>query len=233
VPDSPVNVDPIDLLKEKFNLWKESLLTTVDPFLSEASLDTGFIPADGISQAVLSIIPKNNSDTLLASGLSILVSNSGEGVVGNVVDFGNGNYQAVITSPVVEGTDTFTIVVINGADTVNLASMPVLEYIDVSYYGELNQLPGTFILFQNYPNPFNPSTEIKYSLAESSEIKILIFNPIGEKIKTLVNQFQTTGDYKVRWDGTDEKNKQVSGGVYYYRIISGFNSLTKKMIKIQ
>ncbi len=88
VPDTPIGKDPIDSLQTLFNNWKESLYTVVDPFLSEITVEPDTLPANGTSQATITISPKNNSDTLLASGLQVILSNTGAGSLSSVTDLG-------------------------------------------------------------------------------------------------------------------------------------------------
>ncbi len=78
---------------------------------------------------------------------------------------------------------------------------------------------SNFALDQNYPNPFNPSTVIGYDVPQSSRITMLIFNVLGQKVKTLVkNTVVGEGHYSVQWLGENDFNRSVSSGVYYCRI---------------
>lgn len=86
---------------------------------------------------------------------------------------------------------------------------------------------------QNYPNPFNPVTTISYSLANSCELKLTIFNVKGQKVKSLVNSQQDAGHYQVIWDGTDNSNKQVTSGVYFYKLSTPEKTLNKKMLLLK
>lgn len=90
-----------------------------------------------------------------------------------------------------------------------------------------------FELEQNYPNPFNPTTTIEYNLNTSDNVKLEIFDIKGERIKTLVNGFQTPGNYSVQWDGTNNSGSKLSSGVYFYTIQTGRNVSTKKMILLK
>ena len=94
-------------------------------------------------------------------------------------------------------------------------------------------MPLEFRLSQNYPNPFNPETGIHYQLASSSNVKLEIYNMLGQKVRMLVNAHQNTGEYQVKWDGCDETGAAVSGGVYLYRLTAGEFVATRKMLLIR
>ncbi len=89
------------------------------------------------------------------------------------------------------------------------------------------------ILHQNYPNPFNPSTTITYELPRTSQVKVAIFNLLGERIRTLVNQRQTAGQHRLHWDGRNEFGMSVPSGVYLYRLRASEFVQTRKMILMQ
>jgi uncharacterized protein (TIGR02145 family) len=96
-----------------------------------------------------------------------------------------------------------------------------------------NQIPDKMKLLQNYPNPFNPSTVISYRLSVFSNVKLTIYNLLGQKIKTLVNSFQNAGEHSLVWDATDETNNPVSSGMYFYKLETNEMSLLKKMILVR
>jgi hypothetical protein len=85
-------------------------------------------------------------------------------------------------------------------------------------------------LNSNYPNPFNPETTISYSLAKQSKVSLQVFNILGQKVKTLVNETNNAGSHTVVWNGKDESGNAVASGVYFYRLKSGTMSQTNKMI---
>jgi immune inhibitor A len=102
------------------------------------------------------------------------------------------------------------------------------------------QLPQSFVLDQNYPNPFNPVTIITYTLRTAGEVgaplprtNLSIYNVLGQKVKTLVDQVQIPGTYEVTWDGTDRLGRPVASGIYFYRLERGNDSQTKKMILVK
>ncbi len=113
------------------------------------------------------------------------------------------------------------------------------EQVDVVYHKfDLSEItaiddnqtvPGKFQLAQNYPNPFNPTTEIQYTVP-TGKVTLEIFNVLGQKVKTLVNESKVAGTYKVTWDGTDFAGNRVASGVYFYKLRSGKQVQIRKML---
>lgn len=94
-------------------------------------------------------------------------------------------------------------------------------------------LPMTFAMAQNYPNPFNPTTEISFSLPTNQYVELDIFNVLGQKVRSLVNQDMAAGEHTVMWDGRNSGGATVSSGVYFYRIAAGDFTDTKKMMMLK
>jgi hypothetical protein len=94
---------------------------------------------------------------------------------------------------------------------------------------DFSELPKEFDLRQNYPNPFNPTTVIQYALPKTSEVKIQIYNILGQKVSTLVNEPQEPGYKMIHWDGKDDSGNEVSSGIYFYRIVAKNFVKCKKM----
>ncbi len=82
----------------------------------------------------------------------------------------------------------------------------------------VNNLPDKFYLKQNYPNPFNPNTIIEYALPFDSEVKLSIFNIIGQEIKQLINENQSAGIHKIKFNAADIDNVKLTSGIYFYKI---------------
>jgi len=91
-------------------------------------------------------------------------------------------------------------------------------------------LPEVFLLAQNYPNPFNPETTIRFALPEKSQVKLEIYNVLGQKVITLINEEKTAGSYYIKWDGKDMKGRDVSSGIYLYRMTYGNSVQIRKMV---
>jgi peptidase C25-like protein/flagellar hook capping protein FlgD/ASPM-SPD-2-Hydin domain-containing protein len=87
-----------------------------------------------------------------------------------------------------------------------------------------------FHLSQNTPNPFNPTTTIMYNIEKSDQVDLVIYNMLGQKVRTLVNTQQAAKMYRVVWDGHDDHGAQVASGIYIYRLKAGENVAINKMI---
>ena len=96
-----------------------------------------------------------------------------------------------------------------------------------------NLIPIQYALHQNYPNPFNPITTISYDLPEHSYVTIIIYDMMGREITRLVDQNQNSGFKSVLWNATDKYGREVSAGLYLYKIQTGEYIDTKKMILLK
>jgi flagellar hook assembly protein FlgD len=83
---------------------------------------------------------------------------------------------------------------------------------------------------ENYPNPFNPSTNIVFSLPQSSHVRLEVFNVLGQRVVTLADEYMTAGSHTLEWNGTDANGQQAASGVYFYRLQTEASTLTKKML---
>lgn len=90
--------------------------------------------------------------------------------------------------------------------------------------------PKDFDLLRNYPNPFNPSTTIEFWVPATSHVALSVYNILGQKVRTLVDQAMEHGKWPVTWDGRDDQNHLMSSGVYVYRMQAGDFVATRKMI---
>ncbi len=94
-----------------------------------------------------------------------------------------------------------------------------------------DMMPTEFALAQNYPNPFNPTTTILYQLKENVHVTLAIYNVMGQKVATLVDQNQHAGNYSLQWNAMDQYGQKVSSGMYFYRLEAGDKFIrTKKML---
>ena len=90
-----------------------------------------------------------------------------------------------------------------------------------------------FELLKNYPNPFNPTTTIQYRIGKPGSVKLTVYNVMGQKVKTLVNSYKSTGKFSVKWNGVNEKDTKVSSGLYFYKLQTGNKTQMRKMILLK
>lgn len=124
---------------------------------------------------------------------------------------------------------------INGDGYDEIAVCPLI-YTSRPTYVDEKEGPDRIRLFrleQNYPNPFNFSTIIKYHIMKKGEVNLEIYNILGERIITLVDEHQVGGSYKVSWEGEDHKRERVASGIYFYKLIWNNQTEVKKLIFVK
>jgi hypothetical protein len=128
---------------------------------------------------------------------------------------------------------TFTLVagthklVLSGAG-VNIDYVQLIKQDIKTGVAKDGQMPVTFALEQNYPNPFNPSTTIRFSLAKASNVKLLVYNVLGQQVRTLVDTRMSAGQQSIVFDAS-----RLASGVYFYRLDAGNFSSVKKMLLLK
>ncbi|MFO7660912.1 MAG: FlgD immunoglobulin-like domain containing protein [Candidatus Cloacimonadaceae bacterium] len=117
--------------------------------------------------------------------------------------------------------------------TETLSSSSDTLFLDFTANEGESSIPLVFELKQNHPNPFNPDTRISFTLPETGNADLKIYNLKGQEVRTLVNESLGRGDHNVIWNGWDNNGKSVSSGVYYYRLKWLGKELTRKMILLK
>jgi hypothetical protein len=97
----------------------------------------------------------------------------------------------------------------------------------------LSAVPSEYALGQNYPNPFNPVTEIEFSVPMAGPVQLEVFNMLGQKVATLVNEVKTAGTWHARWNASDSFGGKVSSGLYLDRLTAPGFSTTKRMVLLK
>ena len=105
----------------------------------------------------------------------------------------------------------------------------------IEHNGELNSdvdvvLPQTILLEQNHPNPFNNQTTFSYTLTSQSKVNIVVYDVFGREVVSLFEGFQNEGIYNQSWNGFDKDSKQAASGIYFYKIKTKTEAITKKMV---
>lgn len=93
--------------------------------------------------------------------------------------------------------------------------------------------PTRFELLQNYPNPFNPATTIRFTIPATQRVKLVIFDILGRKVKTLLDEKMVAGHHQIMWKGKDQSGQPVASGVFFFRLQSGEFEKSRKMILLR
>ncbi len=96
-----------------------------------------------------------------------------------------------------------------------------------------NSLPRHFALEQNFPNPFNPSTEIRFALPQNARVQIIVYNILGQKVRTLISKNMTVGWHSVKWDGSNDAGQLMPSGVYFYKMETRSFVKVRKMLYLR
>jgi hypothetical protein len=148
----------------------------------------------------------------------------------------NASDSIVIDSSMAATPNTWKMLAagIPGADVIPVWTGPlVIKDPSDANDGVDLEVPMNYSLAQNYPNPFNPTTTIGFALPMAGDVKLDVFNLLGQKVKTLVNTEMLAGEHKVVWDGTTDAGTRVASGVYFYRLSTDQFTDTKKMLMLK
>jgi hypothetical protein len=146
-------------------------------------------------------------------------------------------------------TQEVIIAIVCGLGTDRLSSISVMKYnarwaqiiaaqnFDIRLEEQVKSIeqpiPQNYHLSQNYPNPFRTSTNIRYELPSQRFVNLSIYNLLGQKVKTLVEEIQNPSSYSYQWDGKDSFGQRVSNGVYFFKLEAGAVILTKKLMVLE
>lgn len=125
-----------------------------------------------------------------------------------------------------EGDNPYHCVVHGGSGGVGMSG--VVHVMNVTNVDDNGITAGKYELNQNYPNPFNPGTQINFSIPTTGSVLLAVYNSLGNEVTTLVNGVKATGNYSVYFDATN-----LASGIYYYKLVSGEFSSTKKMLLLK
>ncbi len=161
-----------------------------------------------------------------STGAATVVGNTGDGLITPSISFSaEGTLYGLKSSP--QNSTLITIDTATGAGTtVGLTGVPGLlalamrtdTVVSSVLGGDGQPLPSGYTLSQNYPNPFNPATQIDYALPVSSNVRISVFNLVGQNIATLVSGEQPAGNHRVVWNAITSSGFPAASGLYFYTI---------------
>ena len=186
--------------------------------------------------AALSSMPYTPTESMAA--FNSFYNNYGEDLWGSYgfkdafnpgINWTAGSFLAIDQGPIIIMVENYRTALLWDLFMANPEIQPMLDAIgfveDLTDIGDETSIKFDFKLYDNYPNPFNPSTRIKYSVPNTSVVKLDVFNLVGEKISTLVNETKQPGTYEVSFDATN-----ISSGVYFYKISTKEYSDVKKLM---
>jgi len=148
-------------------------------------------------------------------------------------DFYEGAFESFPT--VSAATVKFSVVAIEGKDTIKVTGSDRLVFVNrYEYLSTSNeQIPTDFALYENYPNPFNPTTTIRFDLPETSDANLVIYNMLGQKVRTFQMNSISAGTHTVKWNATNDLGEPVSAGVYLYQFRAKGFVKNQKMILLK
>ena len=132
-------------------------------------------------------------------------------------------------------TVQFSMVATDGIDTVKITgNNRVLLVNRYEYLSTLSEgIPIEFALHENYPNPFNPTTTLRFDLPELSDMTLIVYNMLGQKVKTFNMQSTPAGYHSVKWNATNDYGDPVCAGVYLYQLQPKDFVNTRKMVLLK
>lgn len=158
----------------------------------------------------------------------------GDGILRFVPVYGADAQDAATKSFPAEGDKVFAV--INGTKlypAITWTGQGTVQKLTELYSSADGNIPRDYSLSQNFPNPFNPQTTISFGLPQASRVKLVVYNVLGQAIKTLADDNFTAGTHTALWDGTNATGTPVSSGVYFYRIEANNYIASKKMIMLK
>jgi hypothetical protein len=123
--------------------------------------------------------------------------------------------------------------VANKGMAITLANAPVCVNSDPDVGAPVVDARFGFQLSQASPNPFTKNTTINFSIASKGPVSVEVYNILGQKVRTLVDEIMEPNAYSRDWDGRDDAGARVSNGIYFYKMVSGDFSDTKKAVLLR
>ncbi|HPI26510.1 MAG TPA: T9SS type A sorting domain-containing protein, partial [Candidatus Cloacimonadota bacterium] len=211
-------------------------LNSGSPVLEIDQTNLDFGNANIGEELVLPLIISNTGNAGMIGTLQIPAPYSLDSSISETVSFMNYTIPAgetlelsIAFRPQAEGVFAGFLIVTSDDPDALQTNIPLMgSATPVSNNDNVN--PVVTRLGSNYPNPFNPNTTLSYSLKERGEVKIDIYNVLGQKVRTLVNGVMNAGTHSVSWNGMDDNRRPVASGVYFYKMQSGTYTNTRKMI---
>jgi hypothetical protein len=183
----------------------------------------------------------NWTQTSLNNRNVLSLTTIGSNIIAGIYDFNNSNgvylstnngttwitnNQGFNTLPKVRAFLVTSDYIFAGTEEDALWRRPISDIVDIQNTN--SEIPIKYSLYQNYPNPFNPITNVKFSIINSGQVKLIVYDVQGREVQTLVNESLKPGTYEAAFDGS-----MLNSGVYFYKLVTGNFTETKKMVLIK
>ncbi len=189
---------------------------------------------DGYTIASADYDKDDDNDIAVAciySNSIMMFENDGTGTFTHNVDYGTAFYPQGMCQADLDNDDDIDFATANyDTSTVSVLWNRFEIISDLDEQSGESVLPAKFAIGQNYPNPFNPITIIEYSVPSRAHVSIDIFNILGQRVRTLIDEVKSSGRYRTKWAGDDDFGRPVSTGIYFYRFRAGDTMPTKKKV---
>ena len=235
--DAPVIKD-VSVVVEPMTLTNNREWQTIPVMVTYAGMISGFQADLVFDPAVVELglpeLSEGNENVAVYSSLNgntmrILSID----LTGGQIDLSSGllmNVPVQVIDENATGATDFMVegLILSGPGGVEIECECLVSVIDIGL-----PAPTEFALQQNYPNPFNPTTNIRYDIAEAGNVRLVIYNMLGQQVRTLVTGAQDVGRYEVMWNGQNDAGQPVATGIYVYHLQAGSYSQTYKMAFIK
>jgi hypothetical protein len=220
VQDAPTAFDWVSSALDTINIIQSNLADTYT-LQWDASTDVDGDSINYLIYAKIGLYPTEEVEEITDTAFQLIY----EEILENVFE----------GSPVNGATVSLNVKATDGIDTVDVTGDNRVIYVNRYEYlsTESEGVPVEFALHENYPNPFNPTTTLRFDLPEVSDITLTIYNMLGQKVKIFNMQSTPAGYHAIKWNGKNDNNQSVSGGVYIYKLQSRQKMQMRKMILLK
>ncbi len=231
IEDITATIAPLTLTNTRE--W-QNIPVTVDCFEMVSGFQADLVFDPSIVELGIPVLAAGNESVGVFSSLNgNTMRVLGIDLAGNMIDLASGllmNVPVQVIDENAAGAMDFAVedLIISGPGGIEIVAECLVSIIDIGL-----PAPTEFSLQQNYPNPFNPTTNIRYDIAESGDAHLVIYNMLGQEVRSLVNGNQEVGRYEVSWNGLDNAGQPVATGIYIYHLQAAGYSKTIKMAYIK